>query len=264
MGLGLGLLPAEGFQLIVAGALLSIAINPFLFRAIEPLEARLRDVGILRRLGERGGAGLATLDAATEDGLRQHAVICGYGRVGQLIGPALERRGFRYVVVTQQRDEIDRLRARGIAAIYGDPAQPEILDHAHVERARLVVVATADPHETRRIVEQVRERSPRSTSSCAPTATSRLPGCGPSRPRSRRSTASASWPCRWPAMRCAASGSARPRPKSIAQGLRVRPARSQDEVLPAAGRRQPPWAAITRWLERRRVRGPGEGETPVA
>ncbi len=57
MGLSLGLLPPEGFQLIVAGALLSIAINPFLFRAIEPAEARLRDVGILRRLAERGSAG---------------------------------------------------------------------------------------------------------------------------------------------------------------------------------------------------------------
>jgi monovalent cation:H+ antiporter-2, CPA2 family len=159
LGLGLGLLPAEGFQLIVAGALLSIGINPFLFRAIEPLDGRLRDVGPLRWLRARGGGHLAALDDAARDELRQHAVICGFGRVGRLIVPALERRGFRYVVITQQRDEVERLRARGVAAIYGDATRAEILDHAHVERARVVIIAAADPHETRRMVEHVRARS---------------------------------------------------------------------------------------------------------
>ena len=94
------------------------------------------------------------------DVLHQHAIVCGYGRVGRMIGPALERRGFRYVVVTQQRDEIDRLRARGIPAIYGDAAEPEVLRLAHIEDARLVVVATSDPHETRLIVERARAAHP--------------------------------------------------------------------------------------------------------
>ncbi|MGH2476220.1 MAG: hypothetical protein ACRDIL_13250 [Candidatus Limnocylindrales bacterium] len=47
--------------------------------------------------------------------------MCGYGRVGRLIGPALERRGFRYVVITEGRDEVDGLRARGIHAVYPRP-----------------------------------------------------------------------------------------------------------------------------------------------
>lgn len=160
MGLSLGLLPRDGFQLIVAGALLSIALNPLLLRAIDPIEARLRGRPWLRRLTERGAGSLTAIDASVSDVLHQHAIVCGYGRVGRMIGPALERRGFRYVVVTQQRDEIDRLRARGIPAIYGDAAEPEVLRLANIEEARLVVVATSDPHETRLIVERARAAHP--------------------------------------------------------------------------------------------------------
>jgi CPA2 family monovalent cation:H+ antiporter-2 len=80
--------------------------------------------------------------------------------VGRLIGPALERRGFRYVVITQQRDEVDALRRRGMIALYGDAANPEVLELAHIERARLVIVATPDAHETRLIVERTRALNP--------------------------------------------------------------------------------------------------------
>jgi CPA2 family monovalent cation:H+ antiporter-2 len=160
LGLTVGLLPPEGFQLIVAGALLSIAINPFLFRAIEPLARRLRDVRWLAALRARRAGDLVELPAEAAETLRLHAILAGYGRVGQVIGPALERRGFGYVVVTEERDEVDRLRARGIPAIYGDAANADVLSHAHLASARLLIVATSDPHETRLIVERARELSP--------------------------------------------------------------------------------------------------------
>lgn len=160
IGLALGLLQPDGFQLIVAGALISIALNPFLFRAIEPLEHRLRDARLLVALGRRRAGSTASLDDDARESLRQHAILCGYGRVGRLIGPALERRGFRYVVITQQRDEVDGLRARGVPAIYGDPANADVLAIAHVAAARLVIVATPDSNETRLIVERARAANP--------------------------------------------------------------------------------------------------------
>jgi CPA2 family monovalent cation:H+ antiporter-2 len=156
VGLSLGLLPPDGFQLIVAGALLSITFNPFLFRAIDPVEAWLRRRGAIRRLTGRRAGDLARLDHATAADLVQHAVIAGYGRVGRLIAPALERRGFRYVVITQQRDEVDRLRARGVTAVFGDAINPEVLALVHLERARVLVIAGSGPHETRAIVEAAR------------------------------------------------------------------------------------------------------------
>jgi CPA2 family monovalent cation:H+ antiporter-2 len=160
VGLSLGLLPPDGFQLIVAGALLSITINPFLFRSIDPLEQRLRRVGPLRRLTARRAGDLALLDHDTADTLQGHAVLAGYGRVGRLIAPALERRGFRYVVVTQQRDEVDGLRAHGVPAVFGDATSPEVLELVHLERARVLVIASTDVHEARTIIEHARSVRP--------------------------------------------------------------------------------------------------------
>ncbi len=160
VGRSLGLLPEEGYQLIVAGALLSITLNPFLFGLIPPLEARLRDSRVMTRLMDRRAGDLARLRPEERETLRLHAIICGYGRVGRLIGPAFERRGFRYVVITQQRNEVDRLRATGVIAIYGDAANQAVLEMADLSHARLVVVATAEPNETRLIVERVRAMNP--------------------------------------------------------------------------------------------------------
>ena len=160
LGLTLGLLPPDGFQLIVAGALLSITLNPFLFRAIDPLEAWLRRSAGMRRLTARRAGDLARLDHDVAEGLQQHAVIAGYGRVGRLLAPALERRGFRYVVISQGRDEVDALRARGVPAVFGDATNPEVLELAHLERARVLVVASAEAHEAQLVVERARELKP--------------------------------------------------------------------------------------------------------
>jgi monovalent cation:H+ antiporter-2, CPA2 family len=157
LGRSLGLLPDAGYQLIVAGALISIGINPVLFAVIRPLEGRLRASPTLTAIMGRRAGELGRITSDEQAALRLHAIVCGYGRVGRLLGPAFERRGFRYVVVTQQRDEIDRLRSGGVTAIYGDAANRTVLEMAGIAHARLVVVATSDPHETRLIVERVRE-----------------------------------------------------------------------------------------------------------
>jgi CPA2 family monovalent cation:H+ antiporter-2 len=157
IGRALGLLPEAGYQLIVAGALISITINPALLALIEPLERRLRSTRVMTGLMDRRAGELARIGEEEQASLRLHAIVCGYGRVGRLLGPAFERRGFRYVVITQQRDEVDRLRATGVTAIYGDAANPVVLRMAGIETARLVVVATSDPNETRLIVERARE-----------------------------------------------------------------------------------------------------------
>ncbi len=160
VGLSLGLLPRDGFQLIVAGALFSIAVNPFIFRSLEGLDTRLRHDARLVRMLERRAGELARLAPGAQEGLGHHAILCGYGRVGQMIAGALDRRGFHYVVVTQQRHEVERLRARGISAIYGDASNAEILERAGVATARLVIVASADQQVTTLIVERAHAANP--------------------------------------------------------------------------------------------------------
>ena len=161
LGLTLGLLPPEGFQLIVAGALLSIALNPLLFRWIEPLERRLHGNRTLTRLMERRAGNLAVLEPSPDEApLRLHAILCGYGQVGQMVGRALERRGFTFVVISQQRREVERLRERGIPAIYGEASNIELLERAHVASARVVIVASSDPHVTHLIVDRAKALNP--------------------------------------------------------------------------------------------------------
>ena len=160
VGLSVGLLPAEGFQLIVAGALLSIALNPLLFRGVDPLDVRLRANATVNSLLERGAGDLARLEPERAGSLRLHAILCGYGQVGRMIGRALERRGFTYVVITQQRREVAQLRARGITALYGEASNIELLERAHVASARVVIVASSDPHVTYLIVARSKALNP--------------------------------------------------------------------------------------------------------
>ena len=160
IGRSLGLLPDAGYQLIVAGALISISINPLAFALIPALERRLRASRTVKTLMARRAGDLARISPDEQAALRLHAIVAGYGRVGRLLGPAFERRGFRYVVVTQQRDEVDRLRNLGVTAIYGDAANPVVLEMAGIGSARVVVVTTSDPGETRLIVERAHELNP--------------------------------------------------------------------------------------------------------
>jgi CPA2 family monovalent cation:H+ antiporter-2 len=160
VGLSLGLLPAAGIQLIVAGALVSIALNPLLFRLIDPLESYVRRHDRVHALFERRG-GLAHLAPSdTAEPLRRHAILAGYGRVGRTIATVLERRGFHYVVISQDRYAIEELRGRGVPAIYGDAARTALLEHAGIDLARMLIVAIGDGHATRLIVERARAVNP--------------------------------------------------------------------------------------------------------
>jgi len=161
LGRTLDLIPPDAFQLVVAGALVSIALNALLFRLVEPLEAWIRARPAVLGALERRPRGLSHLYPGRREELRGHAILCGYGRVGRLVAAGLERRGLQYVVVSDDRREIERLRARGISALYGDAANAELLGEAHLPRARVVIVALPDAHAARLVVDRVRDEAPR-------------------------------------------------------------------------------------------------------
>jgi len=161
LGTSLKLLPPEAYNLILAGAILSITLNPFVFNATEPLRrwlaARWKTPG--RRM--RGLAVDTAGDEPKGHGLSGHAVIVGYGRVGGTIGEALARAGIPIAVVEQDRLTVEALRKRGIVAVYGDAARPGILAHASPATARLLVVAAPNPFEARQMIELARGLNPR-------------------------------------------------------------------------------------------------------
>ncbi|HTT09419.1 MAG TPA: YbaL family putative K(+) efflux transporter [Burkholderiaceae bacterium] len=162
LGVAFGLLPPEGRDLILAAAIVSITLNPLLFAAIDPLtgwlQRRPRATAWLEREGDR----LATLSTARdEDGAQDHAVIVGYGRVGRMIGDVLQAQRLPFVVVEQNRRLVESLRQRGVHAVYGDATAAGVLKAARVERARLLIVATPEGFQLRRILELARKANPR-------------------------------------------------------------------------------------------------------
>ncbi len=161
MGISLKLLPLEGQNLILAGAILSIALNPLLFKAIEPLQNWLRARSDLARKLERSTDPLAELPMSTQhERLSGQVVLVGYGRVGRMIADELTAQGVHFVVAEQNREMVEELRRRDIAAVAGNAAEPGVLIQAHIANAALLVIATPDTFHVRAMIETARALNP--------------------------------------------------------------------------------------------------------
>jgi CPA2 family monovalent cation:H+ antiporter-2 len=161
LGLSLGLLPAEGMSLVLAGALISIALNPVLFAAIEPVRRWLLKRSELARRLEQRTDPYAELPMTTERKyLQGQVVLVGYGRVGKRIADALEARGIPYVVAEQNRELVEDLRKKGKVAVSGNAVDPAVLIQAHIADAAMLVVATPDPLNVRQMADTARTLNP--------------------------------------------------------------------------------------------------------
>ena len=162
LGISLGLLPEEGQSLILAAAILSIAINPLVFKAVEPLQKWIRSRSNLARMVERPQDPLAELPMTVDaELLTGHVLLVGYGRVGRRIGETLREQGKRFVVAEQNREIVEDLRARGIHAVSGDASEPAVLIQAHIARARILVITAPDPFHASAILEIARMINPK-------------------------------------------------------------------------------------------------------
>lgn len=161
IGVSLGLLSPEGQSLILASAIISIAINPVVFHAIEPVQRWVRRRSErARRLEERDDP-LAQLPIeVTPERMTGHVVIVGYGRVGRRVGEALLEHGITFVVAEQNREIVERLRAAGLLAVSGDASDPAVLIQAHVARAKALVIATPDSTRARTMLDTARRLNP--------------------------------------------------------------------------------------------------------
>ncbi|MFP5350082.1 MAG: YbaL family putative K(+) efflux transporter [Gammaproteobacteria bacterium] len=161
LGVTLGILPVEGQSLILAGALISISLNPLIFRAIEPVQAWIRSRSGLARMLERRDDPLAELPTTVDQNrLTGHVTLVGYGRVGRQIGESLTERGISFVVAEQNRELVEELRNRGIPAVSGNAADPAVLIQAHVARAQILVIATPDTFAARQMIQTARALNP--------------------------------------------------------------------------------------------------------
>jgi CPA2 family monovalent cation:H+ antiporter-2 len=161
LGATLGLLPPEAQSLILAGSVISIAANPLVFQAIEPVQAWIRTRSDLARTLERRADPLAELPFTVDQSkLTGQVVLVGYGRVGRRICDALAECGVHYVVVEQNRERVEQLRKNDVPAVAGNASEPAVLIQAHIARARILIIATPDPFHVRRMIEIARALNP--------------------------------------------------------------------------------------------------------
>ena len=161
LGVSLKLMPSEGQSLVLAGALISIALNSAIFGVMEPLRHWILQRSSLARRLELRDDPLAQLPMSTDHRLLSgQVVLVGYGRVGRQIAHALTEANIPFVVAEQNRELVDALRRDGRSAVSGDAATPEVLIQAHIARAAMLVIAIPDTVDVRRMVDIARTLNP--------------------------------------------------------------------------------------------------------
>ncbi|EDU4498104.1 Kef family K(+) transporter [Salmonella enterica] len=149
LGMALNLLPQAGQNLVLAGAILSIMLNPVLFTLLEKYLAKTE-----------------TLEEAIEEekqipvDICNHALLVGFGRVGSLLGEKLLAAGIPLVVIETSRTRVDELRERGIRAVLGNAANEEIMNLAHLDCARWLLLTIPNGYEAGEIVVSARKKNP--------------------------------------------------------------------------------------------------------
>jgi len=149
LGFASKLLSKQARDLILAGAILSIMLNPLVFAGVDWLIARLE-----RRNAPSPNRAAAKAIPVTH--LTDHTILVGYGRVGNIIGNDLKQKKLPFLVIEASDSTVSKLRESGIEALMGNAAQPEILKAAGLPESRNVVVAIPEAFEAGQIVQQAR------------------------------------------------------------------------------------------------------------
>jgi monovalent cation:H+ antiporter-2, CPA2 family len=155
-GLSLKLLDSNQYSLILAAALISITVNPFMYKLLPWLETQLRKIpGFWKKLD----ANIQILEIK-KDKLVNHAVIIGYGRVGKHMVDVLEKLKIPMLVVEANVERIAVLNQRKIPTLYGDASNSEVIDHAHLDQASVLVVTIPSETSAQLIVTAARDLNP--------------------------------------------------------------------------------------------------------
>jgi CPA2 family monovalent cation:H+ antiporter-2 len=152
LGVTLGVLPPDARDLILVASILSIFANPLMFTLADRLKAR--------HAPAPPPSATRTQEELQATTLKDHAVLVGYGRVGQIVGQALLREGWPLLVIENATDIIERLRSTSIEVISGNAAEHDVLTAANLKEARLLLLAIPNGFEAGQIVEQARVANP--------------------------------------------------------------------------------------------------------
>ena len=164
-----GLMPNDGHNLLVGAAIISITLNPLLFRSLDAVErwlkARPRLWALLNARAERkvGGANAAVAEQVSHAaaGGSRLAVVVGFGPVGQTVDRLLRGAGLTTVVIDMNMDTVAELRRKGRTAVFGDASREAILDTAGIARASHLVLTLPHSADRAAVVTAARNLNPR-------------------------------------------------------------------------------------------------------
>lgn len=154
LGTNLHLIDKEAGNLILAGALISIALNPLLFLYCQKWVAKHCN------MAASDDDKLAHLDSSEKAVLKNLIVLIGHGRVGHSITQMMNFKKNDLVIIDENREKVEQLRREGYHAIVGNATQMETLIEAGIEKAHTVMITVPDPFDARRIVEHVQNLKP--------------------------------------------------------------------------------------------------------
>lgn len=157
LGIALGALPDDALQAVVAGAIVSISINPLLVRLANPLNRwfghRFRSRAV--------GPGAPALAMKSDGGeAKDRAVVVGYGPVGRTLTRLLQENGIEPTIVEMNLETVRRLRAMGVAAVYGDANHHQTLEEAKIEHARALLLSASGLGAAKEVVRAARAINP--------------------------------------------------------------------------------------------------------
>ena len=156
-GMGLGVLTQEQYTIILGAAVVSIALNSFVFKSVAPLEALMHSCAAVRKLYDRH---VRSIEPPADDRLRDHVVVVGYGHAGRCVTEVLQRLGVPCLVIERDLPTAEEAEANGLDVLVGDAANSEILGHAHLEAARVVVIAIRQSSSAEKIAHDAHAQSP--------------------------------------------------------------------------------------------------------
>ncbi|WP_437476899.1 cation:proton antiporter [Sorangium sp. So ce1014] len=149
-----GALTAPVFNLLLSATVVTILLSPMV-NALAP--------ALLRRVQSRRGSDAQGGDTTVPAGIEQHAIVCGYGRVGSIVCGLLQQHSKPYVVIEEDLRAVESLRAQGVTVVFGDAGLPEVLDRAQLRTAHLLILCIPERMAVRRALEHAREVSPGAT-----------------------------------------------------------------------------------------------------
>lgn len=157
LGVSLGVLTQEQYSLILGGAVVSIALNSLVFKTVEPLERVLGGVPFVRAVYNRRSR---TVEPPADRALADHVVVVGYGHAGRCVTDVLARLEVPCLVVERAFEAAEAAEGAGLMVLQGDAANSTILEHAHLGKARLLVIAIDQEASAELIAHEARELAP--------------------------------------------------------------------------------------------------------